>query len=195
MFHTSILPEQTANGDVAMLLDQLAHCSSRPRYAFMVLNLIAQVARSDGSAGPVVARQAGGVILLRDWLCDSLTPMGRRDPKRKALAQRIVDELRGKNELPADEAAALIRVEDEIRERVRASGKTNVSRAVSELVGAGLLQRHYQGYRVDHHNRGAQRQAVYTLVGAARSLLPARPDSMTIPIKAKPVAAQSELPF
>jgi len=34
---------------------------------------------------------------------------------------------------------------------------------VSELVRAGLVKRHYQGFRVDHHNRGAKRQAVYVV--------------------------------
>ncbi|OUC54525.1 hypothetical protein CA262_06355 [Sphingobium sp. GW456-12-10-14-TSB1] len=39
------------------------------------------------------------------------------------------------------------------------------------LVRAGILHRHYQGYRVDHHNRGTQRQAFYTLSPIARKLL------------------------
>src|SRR3546814_1224550 len=76
--------------------------------------------------------------------------------------------------LPMDEGQATAMVEDAIREQVRASGKTNVSRAVSELVRAGLLKRHYQGYCVDHHNRGAQRQAVYVLAGCARGLIGGR---------------------
>ncbi|MFT3965221.1 MAG: hypothetical protein QM690_05015, partial [Sphingobium sp.] len=77
-------------------------------------------------------------------------------------------------ELAAQGPVVDARVEEEVKLRVRASGKANLSRAVSELVAAGLLRRHYQGYRVDHHNRGAQRQAVYTLTGLARVLLPAR---------------------
>jgi hypothetical protein len=51
------------------------------------------------------------------------------------------------------------------------SGRTNVSRAVSDLVRAGLICRHYQGYRVDHSNRGAQREAVYTIVPAVQCAL------------------------
>jgi hypothetical protein len=42
---------------------------------------------------------------------------------------------------------------------------------VSELVRAGLVRRHYQGYRVDHVNRGAQRNAVYTIVPEVRRAL------------------------
>lgn len=41
----------------------------------------------------------------------------------------------------------------------------------SDLVKAGLVRRHYQGYRVDHHNRGAQREAVYTITEAAACAL------------------------
>jgi len=53
------------------------------------------------------------------------------------------------------------------------------------MVAAGLLRRHYQGYRVDHHNRGAQRQAVYTLTGLARILIaPATP--VPLPAAAPP---------
>jgi hypothetical protein len=152
------------------LLDQLAHASTRPRYAFMVLGLIAELAGPDGSAGPVVKCNEAS-MLLRDWLCDALTPMGCRDPKRQALAMRIREELERDGRLPEDHAAAEALIEDEIRERVRSSGKTNLSRAVSELVKAGLVSRHYQGTFVDHRNRGAQRRAVYTLVGQSRCLL------------------------
>ncbi|CDO36589.1 conserved hypothetical protein [Novosphingobium sp. KN65.2] len=156
--------------DMAALLDQVAHASSRPRYAFMVLSLIAEIARPDGSAGPFVSFN-GRSILLRDWLCDALTPMGTRDPKRQALTEKIRGELARSDKLPREPEAALAMIDEEVRERVRSSGKTNLSRAVSELVKEGLIRRHYQGFRVDHHNRGAQRHVVYTLTGRARCLM------------------------
>jgi hypothetical protein len=150
------------------LLERLATCSTRPRYTFMLLSLIAEVARPDGSAGPVVP-QPDGHVPLRDWLCDGLTPMGQRDPRRLALQERVRMDLKAEGRLdPGGEENAIAA---EVRQRVRAAGKCNLSRAVSELVRAGLLRRHYQGYRVDHHNRGAQRQAVYTLMADARTLL------------------------
>lgn len=156
--------------DKALLLEQLARASERPRYAFMLLNLIADVASGDGAAGPFVLR--GNLSVgLRDWLCDALTPMGRRDPKRQALAARVRAEFERGGQLPEDPLEASRLVDLEVRDRVRASGKTNLSRAVTELVNAGLLKRHYQGFRVDHLNRGAQRQAVYTLIGRARCLI------------------------
>ncbi|WP_093087948.1 hypothetical protein [Sphingobium sp. AP50] len=165
MFQASIQPRSPRSGDLSALLDRLAHASSRPRYAYMLLTLIAEVARSDGSAGPLVA-QEGALLTLRDWLCDALTPMGGRDPRRLALTERVRLELKGQGQSPTDAA-----VEEEVKLRVRVSGKANLSRAVSELVAADLLRRHYQGFRVDHHNRGAQRHAVYTLTGLARALL------------------------
>lgn len=174
MFHGPINAKGGDTLDMPSLLEVLAQFSSRPRYAFMVLNLIAQVARTDGSAGPTIFA-AGSSVTLRDWLCDALTPMGQRDPRRIALEHKVRDELRALDRLPSKETEARAVVDDEIRARVRASGKTNVSRAVSELVKAGLLTRHYQGYRVDHHNRGAKRQAVYTLAEAARGLMRSAP--------------------
>jgi hypothetical protein len=187
MFHAPIQENRSSAAiGLPALLDQLAHASTRPRYAFMVLGLIAELARPDGSAGPIVMRN-GTSILLRDWLCDALTPMGCRDPKRQALAKRIRDELKSASRLPEDHCAAEVLVEDEIRERVRSSGKTNLSRAVTELVKAGLLSRHYQGTFVDHRNRGAQRHVVYTLAGRARCLLSR--DQPVLP----PLSRQGEL--
>ena len=125
----------------------------------MVLNLIAKAAGPNGSAGPLI-RNEGEQVTVRDWLCDALTPMGHRDPRRLALVERVRDEMVGEGILPVDPDEAARALDAEVRSRVRASGKSNVSRAVCDLVRAGLLFRHYQGYCVDHHNRGGQRQAV-----------------------------------
>lgn len=182
MFHAT--PHRiSASSDMAKLLDMLARCCSRPRYAFMLLTLIADVARPDGSAGPMV-RHEGSLIPLRDWLCDALTPMAHRDPRRIALAERVRDDMRKAGQLTDDPDQDDQLVREEVLIRARASGKTNLSRAASELVKAGLLKRHYQGYRVDHLNRGAQRQAVYTLMGRAKALMPmatARPVPLRAP--------------
>jgi hypothetical protein len=136
----------------------------------MLLNLIAEVADAKGSAGPYVSHPSG-TVLLRDWLCDALVPMAHRDAKRRALTVKISEELGRSGQTMTGDARAQAAVEDEVRTRVRAAGKANLSRAVTELVKAGLLERHYEGYRVDHKNRGAQRTAVYTLAGSARTLL------------------------
>jgi hypothetical protein len=171
MFVSPIEPApRPKSSEMSLLLAKLAQISSRPRYAFMLLNLIAEVADSDGRAGPYVVR-GNASMRLRDWLTDALTPMGGRDPKRIAMAERVRQELEDQGKLPGDIDEACAAVDDEVRNRVRASGKTNLSRAVTELAKAGLLKRHYEGYRVDHLNRGAQRHAVYTLEGQARCLI------------------------
>lgn len=178
---------------MSALLVLLASASTRPRYAFMALSLIAEVANAEGKAGPFIRRN-GKQFTLRDWLCDGLAPMGGRDPRRAALAERVRDDLTLEGRLPTDPHAAALAVDEELRERVRTSGKTNLSRAVSELVAAGLLRRYYAGYAVDHANRGGQRHAVYVLQGLARCLLP-RSGHAAMPKKAPPAPRQGELHF
>ncbi len=163
-------PQDAPALDLPGLLDRLTAVCERPRYSFMVLNLIAQASAQSGSAGPYV-REGDRQVPVRDWLCDALVPVARRDPRRLAIADKVRAELKQRNELPSDTAAAERLIAAEVQKRIRLSGRTNVSRAVSELVRAGLMQRHYQGYRVDHHNRGAQRQAVYTITDEVRRAL------------------------
>lgn len=156
--------------DLPAILDRLSVACQRPRYCFTVLNLIAEAGGAKGAAGPYVC-SGGAAVPVRDWLCDALLPLARRDSRRRAIADRVRRDLAAAGALPADGTEAERMIEDEVRERVRQSGRTNVSRAVSELVRAGLVTRHYQGWRVDHENRGAQRQAVYTLPAAVRDAL------------------------
>jgi len=171
MFYPTTTLEPSGGCDIAAVLERLAQVSSRPRYAFMLLNLIAQVAGPDGSAGPWIKRD-NKFVSLRDWLCDALTPMAQRSARTAALADRVHKDLVRGGVLPRDAEDAQRAVAEEMRARIRTAGKSNLSRAVSELVNAGFLRRHYQGYRIDHQNRGGQRHAVYTLVGDARLLGP-----------------------
>lgn len=160
----------TEHLDMPRLLERLSEESTRPRYAFMVLNLIAKASDDQGTAGPLI-RTGNTAVPVREWLCDALTPMGRRDPRRVKLAEQVREELQKKGALPSEAVEAERLIADAIRERVRKSGKTNVSRAVSELVRAKLLRRHYAGRWIDHNNRGGQRQAVYVLAEEVRSAL------------------------
>ncbi|MFN3553931.1 MAG: hypothetical protein ACK4UL_12540, partial [Novosphingobium meiothermophilum] len=98
---------------MSRLLDCLSQASSRPRYAFMVLSLIAEVADAQGEAGPFV-RRGGQQFTLRDWLCDSLAPMGGRDPRRIALAERVRSDLLLEGRMPADPAGAAALIEQEV---------------------------------------------------------------------------------
>lgn len=179
MFHQpdlfeAVPPKQDALPDrlnLPELIERIADVSPRPRYTFMVLNLIAKAAnKNSGSAGPYVLEH-GRQVPLRDWLSDSLVPMAQRDARRLTIVSEVRTALDACNALPLDAQEASRVIDAEVRERVRQSGRCNVSRAVSDLVRAGLIRRHYQGYRVDHHNRGAQREAVYTITEAAASAL------------------------
>ncbi|HEY6869538.1 MAG TPA: hypothetical protein VI199_07265 [Novosphingobium sp.] len=151
--------------DIGSILGRLAAESRRPRYAFMVLNLISDVADDRGKAGPFVARGEQSVP-IRDWLCEQLMPLSRRDDRRQRLRAEVRDDLAARTG-QADEA----RVERAVHERALEVGKTNISRAVSELVQAGLLRRHYAGWCKDHVNRGGGRHAVYTVTPDALSAL------------------------
>ena len=173
MLQTRLTSDRNARPlDMPGLVELLSQTSSRPRYAYMILDLIAKIAGPNGNAGPLVF-EGGRAIPIREWLCDALMPMGSSYPRRMALANRVRQEMEEAGTLPPNPVDAECEIDAEVRRRVRASGKTNVSRAVSDLVRAGILSRHYQGYRVDHHNRGGQRQAVYTLSPIARKLLQA----------------------
>lgn len=156
--------------DLPAIIDLLSGICARPRYTYMVLNLIAQVCDGGGEAGPYV-RVGERRVPIRDWLSDAMMPIGRRDPRRIDTEAGIRDALAQDNALPADRDAADRMVDQLLRQRMRRSGRTNVSRAVSELVRAGLMRRHYQGYRVDHHNRGGHRLAVYTIKAKTLDIL------------------------
>lgn len=142
------------------ILQRLAERSARPRYAFLVLNLISEVAGARGFAGPFVER-AGARMPLRDWLAGELMPLSGRDSRRDALRARIAAELAPKLTGDADRDAALI--DAAVEEEALAVGKANVSRAVTDLVRAGLVRRHYAGRITDHPNRGGKRHAVYAV--------------------------------
>lgn len=147
--------------DLPGIMRTIADNSARPRYTFMVLDLIARVAGRGGAAGPLV-RDGEQLVPIREWLSAAIAPSAARHHYRKATIETVRRDLASRGLLPADPQEAERTVACEVADRVRLSGMTAVSRAVSELVKAGLVKRHYQGYRVDHCNRGAQRQAVYT---------------------------------
>lgn len=156
--------------DLPAVLERLAGVSARPRYTYMVLNLIARAAGQTDSAGPYV-REGGVATPVRDWLTAALMPMAHRDVRRRAIVAQVRDDLERRDALPDDADLAEQAIGAEVQARIMRSGRTNVSRAVSDLVRAGLIRRHYQGFRVDHKNRGGQREAVYTLAPIVRRAL------------------------
>ncbi|WP_119034476.1 hypothetical protein [Hephaestia caeni] len=152
------------------IVRMIAEHSTRPRYTFMVLDLIARVARPNGEAGPLV-REGETLVPIREWLAATIAPSGARHHQRRATIEKIRAELATRGELPGDRTDADRLVEAHLGERIRETGMTAISRAVSELVKAGLIRRHYQGFFVDHENRGAQRHAVYTVTDEVRAAL------------------------
>lgn len=148
--------------DVRQILYRLAAVSSRPRYAFMVLNLISEVADPHGKAGPLIGKGPEATT-VRDWLSDALTPLASQR-RRAALAARVTAQV-------ADGAPDSATLAEAVRLQARLSGKTNISRAVSDLVRTGLVRRHYQGWRTNHANRGGGRQVVYTVEAEALAAL------------------------
>lgn len=152
------------------LVDRISTVSKRPRYALLVLKLIAQEAGSNGSVGPYVRGEQGRVP-VRDWLCQALAPLAQRDCRRRAMIDTVRAGLETAAGQGADPRDIEQRLDAEVQARILRSGRSNVSRVVSDLVRAGLLHRHYQGYRVDHPNRGAQREAVYTITPEVKRAL------------------------
>src|SRR5690606_19682398 len=84
---------------VGDIVTKLAQVSRRPRYTFMVLNLISEIAGPDGKAGPYVEAR-GQQIPLRDWLSDNLAPLAHDERRRADLRRRLMAEM--KNELPGN---------------------------------------------------------------------------------------------
>jgi hypothetical protein len=162
---------------IGAILHRLSAQSARPRYAFLVLNLISEAADARGEAGPFIP-QPGGAIPIRDWLTEQLMPVSARDGRRGLLRERLREEM-----VESDPETVDAEIEAAVQERALAVGKTNVSRAVSDLVRAGLVERHYAGWVKDHANRGGGRHAVYTVACEAMSVLRgggARPDQIPL---------------
>ena len=150
----------------ADILAALSAYSARPRFAYMLLGLMSEVADNKGSIGPRVGSQSATV---REWLASSLIPMCAHHRRRQSLLQRMRKEMAA--ELPLDPEAANALLEEKLKERAARSVKTNISRAMTELERAGLVKRHYAGYRTNHHNRGGGRHAVYTVTPEALAAL------------------------
>lgn len=159
----------------------LAASSARPRYAFLVLQLVAEAADGAGRAGPFLHLPAGPMG-LRDWLCTQLMPISERNVRRTALRARVVDGLADR--LNGDPLHDEPIIEEAVEEHVLAVGRANVSRAISDLVKAGLLRRHYAGYATNHVNRGGGRHAVYVI----------EPHALTAIGKGAPAAVAAQSP-
>src|SRR3546814_10710354 len=85
---------------VSNILDQLATTSSRPRYAFAVLALLAEQAGPTGKTGPFITDEDEEKLPLREYIGKRLARMSDRDSRRRQLESRIREDL--KDVLPED---------------------------------------------------------------------------------------------
>lgn len=146
--------------NVGQILDRLSEVSSRPRYAFAVLNLLAEQAGPGSKVGPFI-EDDGETLPLRTWVGKRLSRLSGRSARRRKIEQRIREELA--DTLPDDMFEAQKIVDAAVEQHVRATGADNFSRVISELEKAGYLSRFYAGYRTNHSNRGGLRNLVCVL--------------------------------
>src|SRR3546814_9699922 len=85
---------------VSNILDQLATTSSRPRYAFAVLALLAEQAGPTGKTGPFITDEDEEKLPLREYIGKRLARMSGRDSRRRQLESRIRED--PKDVLPED---------------------------------------------------------------------------------------------
>lgn len=158
--------------NVAQIMERLARHSSRPRYAFQVLSLLAEQAGPEGKVGPAIVDDDQERLTLRDYIGKRISRLASDGRRRRATEERVRAELAGR--LPADPEEARALIDRTVDERCRTAGADNFSRVVSELEKAGFVARYYQGYRTHHANRGGQRNLVCVLDGDVSAALRAR---------------------
>src|SRR3546814_16651663 len=101
---------------VSNMLDQLATTSSRPRYAFAVLALLAEQAGPTGKTGPFITDEDEEKLPLREYIGMRLARMSGRDSRRRQLESRIREDLQ--DVLPEDMFEAQRIVDEKVPERV-----------------------------------------------------------------------------
>lgn len=146
--------------NVGQILDRLAEVSKRPRYAFAVLNLLAEQAGPGAKVGPYV-NDDGETLPLRRWVGKRLSRLSGRNMRRRAIEERIRKEL--SPTLPEDLFEAQKIVDAAVDLHVQGTGADNFSRVISELEKAGFVARFYEGYKTNHTNRGGLRNLVCVL--------------------------------
>jgi len=142
------------------IMDRLSKATDRPRYAFMVLSLLAEQANDNGKAGPFVGAED---LPLREWIGRRMAAISGHDARRRALEARVRKELQETGQLSDDLLESQMRVDREVQQRAAAIGADNFSRVITELERSGYLRRHYEGYRTNHRNRGGRRTLACTL--------------------------------
>lgn len=155
-------PRESGALTVGAILDRLAESSRRPRFSFLLLSLLAEVADERGAAGPFVA-EGNHHLPVREYLAARLGGLAKHDRRRQALRERITNEVAAAGGTPPDLFSRQARIDEEVEALVRAEAARNVSRCITDLERAGLCSRYYAGRTIDHRNRGGRRHAVYVV--------------------------------
>lgn len=103
---------------------------------------------------------------LLDSLAKQLLPLAAHDRRRTSLRAKVAAQFSSEDAAAIDVALA---------KEALAIGRANVSRAMSDLVRAGLVRRHYAGRVTDHANRGGRRMAVYAVEPPILNAIRSRP--------------------
>ena len=72
---------------VAHILDELSASSTRPRYAFAVLSLLAEQAGPSGKTGPFITDEDDEKLPLREYIGKRLARMGVTGQRRNTRAR------------------------------------------------------------------------------------------------------------
>lgn len=157
-------PRESGALTVGAILDRLAESSRRPRFSFLLLSLLAEVADERGAAGPFIIED-NHHLPVREYLAARLAGLAKHDRRRQALRERIANEVAaaGGTSSQPDLFTRQARIDEEVEALVRAEAARNVSRCITDLERAGLCSRYYAGRTVDHRNRGGRRHAVYVV--------------------------------
>jgi hypothetical protein len=117
------------------LVDRIAAVTRRPRYALLVLELIAREAGPNGSLGPYVHSEEGRVP-VRDWLCQKLAPLAKRDCRRRAMVEAARNDVMATARADSDPADLERACEARVQERIIRSGPRPIAWCNSVISGA-----------------------------------------------------------
>lgn len=163
--------------DLAALFSRIDSASKRPTFSRQLVLIMGTLADHEGKLGPEIT-VGEGCYPVTEGLARILKCGTSHDGKAERSMDRIRGDIRLKAEQDGEElsdADLQKAVEEQYLAQSLKGMESNISRTMTELEDIGVIQRYYQGNFTAHHNRGAQRQAVYGLSQATRTALTRSP--------------------
>ncbi len=170
---------ETATGATAEVYAQVKKAAGRVPNAYAAIGAhgpaaLGAILQADGvlAAGSLDKQDRETVKLAVSVAagCDYCVAAHSMMGKMAGLSPETLKRIRA-GEPTGDAKRDAARIEAAVEEQVQAVGRANVSRAISDLVRAGLMTRHYAGYATNHKNRGGGRHAVYVVKPSVLALL------------------------